>query len=156
MDHGADPNEAKRALDEVADARASVVARTRQPAWVLALFSALFGAGWAAANLGHVGVGLGLIAVALALYWFVSTRVDRRRGTISDARALGANAWRFMIINALILLGSQFQPPPAWQPWFTITMAVMVSVAGFVYLRWEARYQERRIAAGDYDRYGLL
>ena len=80
----------------------------------------------------------------------------RQRRRVLDQRTLGAGWWRFALVYLGIVLLALFEPPADWQPWFAILSGLVVAVLGFAWLRWESRYQERRLSTGDYHRLDLL
>jgi Flp pilus assembly protein TadB len=64
--------------------------------------------------------------------------------------------WRFALLYLVLVLLAMIEPPAGWQPWFALSVGVVAGAGAFVWLRWENRYQLRRLANGDYDRYDLL
>lgn len=154
---GAD--EARASLEQIAAARNAAAEAARRPAWFDAVFAAVTGFGAGFATLGgapRVAVGFAIIVIGGALMAVVEHRTRRRRGRILDERAMRTQPLRFFIPWLVVFGLIMIRPSADWQPWYAIAAGVLVALAGFVYLRWGERYQTRRLAAGDYDRYDLI
>lgn len=160
MNAGQHPSadEARVSLEAAASARRAVAAATRRPMWLDAALAVASGVGLAIAGIGGwpaIAAGLTLVVVAGTLFTVIERRSGRHRGRVMDERALGAHAARFFPMYGVIAAANLLRPD-GWQPWYSIAVAVVVTVAAFVYLRLDGRYQARRLAAGDYGRYDLL
>ena len=116
----------------------------------IALGVAAFG-GWPA-----IATGMGFLLAVTVAFAVLDRIFVRRRGKILDERAVGAHAARFFPMYFVVFAAGVFNPGPEWQPWYSIGVGIVVAVAGFAYLRLDDRYQTRRLAAGDYERYDLL
>jgi phosphatidylglycerophosphate synthase len=152
------PDEARTSLDEIAEARRATAEATRRPAWVDAIYAAVSGIGVGIATSGQLilkVIGLAIILGGYAVITAVDKRGRRRHGRVLDSRSVRSQVLRFVIpFAALFMLISV--PDTGWQPWYAIGAGLVITVAGFVYLRLDERYQVRRLAAGDYDRYNLI
>lgn len=151
-----DPTRARASLNAAENSRRAAVTATSRPAGVDLGFAVVSGAGIALAHLGHWPAALFVIAVGGAGVAIIQQRTTRRHGQVLDQRSVGARVWRFAIIYLVLFLLSMNDPPTAWQPWFAVGVGLLAAVGGFAWLRWDARYQGRRLASGDYDRYDLL
>lgn len=153
------PDEARASLEQIAEARRAAAEVARQPAWFHAIFAATTGIGVGLATLRQPPLqvaGIAIIVVGGALLAVVEHRLKRRRGRILDERSIRSQPLRFFI-PWLVVFGLTFiRPDAGWQPWYAIATGILVALAGFAYLRWDERYQTRRLAAGDYDRYDLI
>lgn len=152
----AGPAEARAGLDRVADSRRAAVRATRRPAWIDGCLALVVGAGMSLGLAGQTVAAvlvfaLGCVGVVVAL-----RRVVRRQGQVFDQRAVGARLWRFALLYGVLFLLTTAQPPASWQPWSAIGIGAAGAAGSFAWLRWEDRYQGRRLASGDYDRYDLL
>ncbi len=153
------PDEARARLDEVAATRRAAVETTRRPAWLDAAFASATGISLAVAAIGGwpaIGAGLALLLVVCGGFVVLDRRWERRRGRILDERALGAHALKFFPMYFIVFTAGLIRPGDDWQPWYSIGVGVVAALAGFAWLRLDDRYQTRRLAAGDYDRYDLL
>ncbi len=154
--HRPTPEEARASLDEAAESRRAAAEASRPPLWMHVTLAVVLGV---AVGLMAVQLRIGaliLLCVGMIPLLVLERRLTRSRGRIADGRAFGAGFLRFGLVYALIFLVAQFEPDPAWQPWYAIGAAVLTGVCSFVYVRWDERYQARRRAAGDYGRYELL
>lgn len=152
-------DEARASLNEVSDARRDAVEATRQPAWLHAIFAVMTGVGVGLATLREPRfqiAGVAIIVVGCVVIAVVQHHVTRRRGRILDEQSIRSQPLRFFVPYLVVFGLVMVQPDPSWQPWFALAAGVLVAVAGFVYLRWDERYQARRLAAGDYDPYDLV
>ncbi len=155
-DERPDRDAARASLEGIAASRRAAVDATRRPAWVDAGLASTAGVSLPAALLGHWAIGLTiLVAGSLALALAQRART-RRRGQVVDERALGARALRFFPLYLVLFVLLQVDPPASWQPWYALAVGVAAGVGGFAWLRWEDRYQARRLVAGDYGRFDLL
>ncbi|WOQ16909.1 hypothetical protein [Raineyella sp. W15-4] len=151
-----DPDGARAALEEAAEARRSAVDSTRRPAWIDAVLALTMAVTIPLALLGPWVGALVVLVVGSAITLLAERRFTRRRGRILDARALGARTLPYALVYLAIVVLMQFPAPAAWQPWYALGVGLFAAIAVFVGMRWEERYQARRIAAGDYHRYDLL
>jgi Flp pilus assembly protein TadB len=151
-----DPMEARASLDQVDESRRAAVKAGRRPVGIDLGMAAVVGFGvW----LGLAGQGIAALAILLAgsaAVVILQRRLTRRRGQVFDQRAVGARMWRFALLYLVLVLLTMIEPPLGWQPWFAIGVGVVAGAGAFAWLRWENRYQLRRLADGDYDRYDLL
>ncbi len=154
------PDEARASLDETAVSRRAAVTVTRRPVWLDSVFAAGFGIALGVAVSGgwtRIALGMAILVAVSGLFAVLDRPFGgRRRGKILDERAVGAHAVRFLPMYTIVFVASQFRPGDDWQPWYSIGVGLVVALAGFVYVRLDGRYQARRLAAGDYDRYDLL
>jgi len=151
-----DPIEAQASLDQVDESRRAAVKAGRRPMGVDLGMAAVVGFSvW----LGLAGQGIAALVILLAgsaAVVIVQRRLTRRRGQVFDQRAVGARMWRFALLYLVLVLLTMIEPPVGWQSWFAIGVGVVAGAGAFAWLRWENRYQLRRLANGDYDRYDLL
>ena len=154
------PDEARASLDEVAGSRRAAVTVTRRPVWLDSVFAAGFGIALGVAVSGgwtRIALGMAILVAVSGLFAVLVRRFGgRRRGKILDERAVGAHAAKFFPMYLIVFVAGQLRPGDDWQPWYSISVGLVVALAGFVYLRLDGRYQARRLAAGDHDRYDLL
>lgn len=151
-----DPTEARASLNRADESRRAAVSATSRPA-VLDLGLALVsGAGVALTQLGQWPAALIIVALGCTTIAIVQRRIVRRRGQILDQKSLVARGWRFALMYLVLFVLIMIEPPTDWQPWFAIGVGLVAASGGFAWLRWDARYQGRRLASGDYDRYDLL
>lgn len=151
-----DPDGARAALEEAADARRTAVDSTRRPAWIDAILALTMGMTIPLALLGQWVVAVIVLVVGSVAGVLADRKLTRRRGRILDARALGARTLPYALVYGAIFVLLQFRAPAAWQPWYALGVGLFAAIGVFAWLRWEERYQARRIAAGDYHRYDLL
>jgi len=151
-----DPAQARASLDEAAESRRAAVRATSRPAGIDLGLAVVSGAGITLGLLGQWPAALIVVAVGCAAVAILQRRIVRRRGQILDQRSLGARGWRFALVYLVLFLLTMIEPPIAWQPWFAIGVGLVAAGGGFAWMRWDARYQNRRLASGDYDRYDLL
>ncbi len=151
-----DQAEARASLDQVAQSRRSAVRATRRPLWLDAALAAVLGVVVALGLVRQVVAAVVVLVIGCAVVLVAQRRVGRRKGQVVDQRAMGARTWRFAALYAVLFLLTMVEPPASWQPWFAIGGGVVAAVGGFAWLRWEDRYQARRLTAGDYGRYDLL
>lgn len=155
-DSAPDAADARAALKQIAESRRAAARATRRPWWTdLGL------AGTAGVAVTLTLLELWLPAVLLwvggaVVFALIQRRLARRRGQVVDERALGTRAWRFALAYGVLFVVLQVRPPAAWQPWYAMGAGIVAVAAGFWWLRWDDRYQARRLAAGDFDRYDLL
>lgn len=147
---------ARDALDQITDARHAAARATRRPAWIDLGFAATLGAAVTLALAGLWVPALAVLLVGAAGFTIVQRVGVRRHGQVMDRRALGARGWRFPLAYGVLFLIAQIDPPAAWQPWYSIAAGLVAAAVGYGWLRWEDRYQTRRLAAGDYHRNDLL
>lgn len=148
--------EAKASLNEADASRRAVVKATGRPVWVDLGIAVVAGAGFAMGLSGLWLAAFLVLGIGTAAILVVQRRFIRRRGRVLDERSVGARAWRFALGYLAFFLFTMFDPPAGWQPWFAIAAGGVVTAAGFAFLRWDARYQDRRLADGDYERHDLL
>ena len=151
--------EARTSLDQVAASRRAAVAASRRPVRLDASFAAATGIALGVAAIGGwpaIGVGRALLLAAGGVFAAIEHRRGRRRGRILDERALGAQVLRFFPLYFIWFVTGSFRPGDAWRPWYSIGVGIVVALTAFAFLRLDDRYQTRRLAAGDYDRYDLL
>lgn len=153
------PDEARDSLEQIAEVRRAAVEATRRPAWFHAVFAAITGVGVGVGTLRQPFlqlVGFAIIVIGGLLMAVMEHRKGRRRGRILDEQSIRSQPLRFfvpwLVVFGLILI----RPDAGWQPWYAVGAGILVAAAGFVYLRWDERYQTRRLAAGDYDPYDLI
>lgn len=151
-----DPAQARASLDAIVESRRAAVRAARRPAGLDLALAVVVGAIATLGLLGQWVAVLVVVIVGLVPTVIVQHRVVRRRGQVLDQRALGARAWRFAAVYLVLALLTILDPPAAWQPWFAIGVGILAAAGGYAWLRWEARYQDRRLANGDYERYDLL
>ena len=151
-----DPDGARAALEEAAEARRSAVDSTRRPAWIDAVLALTMAVTMPLALLGQWVVAVVVLVVGATVGVLADRKFTRRRGRILDARAMGARTLPYVLWYGALVVLTQFRPPAAWQPWYALGVGLFAGVSAFTWMRWEERYQARRIAAGDYDRYDLL
>ncbi|MFT4296626.1 MAG: hypothetical protein QM582_14565 [Micropruina sp.] len=151
-----DPAEARASLDQVAQSRRAAVRVTRRPFWLDAALALVVGIGVTLGFGGQVIAALVVLVAGCAGVLVAERKVVRRQGQVFDRRALGARMWRFAVLYVALALLRMVEVPAAWQLWFAIAGGLFGAVGILAWLRWEDRYQGRRLAAGDYDRYDLL
>lgn len=145
----------RAALNSVGEAQRATLRATRRPAWLTFSVAIAMAAMVTFALLGYWAVALGvLVACAIPLVW-LETRITRRRGRIVDERAFGAYVVRILPITVLFAAIRMISVPTSWQPWPALAAGLLVGVIGWVFMRMDERYQERRIVAGDYDQYTM-
>lgn len=150
------PDEARAALADIAATRRTAAATGRRPVWLDAVFCVGVGGVVTAGLLGHRLIAAALLVVVVLGFQLLGVRTVRRRGKVEDMRATAARGWRFLAIYAVLFVLMQIPPPQGWQPWWALGVGAVAGVLGFVWVRWEDRYQTRRLAAGDHERYDLL
>lgn len=150
------PDEARASLEQVAESRRAAAEAMRRPLWIDVGMAITVGASMALGPAGHPVIAIIVLAIGSLVFVVAERRRARGRGEVLDQRALGARAWRFAVVYALLFLLLQFAPPADWKPWYFIGVGVIAAAGGFAWLRWEDRYRARRLAAGDYGRYDLL
>lgn len=140
-------------LSAVADARRRSVAASRSPLWVDLVASLMVGAA-AALVLRRTGVS---IAVGIALFaggCALSLATSRRRGSITDDRAIGASMLIYAATLAPLTLLFMWVPrDAAW--WMLTLVGVVTAIAAFVYVRVLTSYQDRRLTRGDFGPYDI-
>lgn len=151
-----DRADAQAGLDNAAESRAAAVRYTRRPAGIDLALAGTSGAGVALVLAGHWIVAMVVLALGCTAVVVVQRKLSRRRGQVLDQRALGARAWRFALVYLVLFVLTTIRPPSDWEPWFAIGAGLVTVAGGFAWLRWDDRYQGRRLARGDYDRYDLL
>lgn len=151
-----DPTQARASLDEAEESRRAAVSATTRPAGIDLGLAVMSGAGIALGLLGQWLAALIILALGCTAVAILQRRILRRRGQILDQRSLGARGWRFALVYLVLFLLTMIEPPTDWQPWFAIGAGLVAATGGFAWLRWDAHYQNRRLANGDYDRYDLL
>lgn len=148
--------EARASLEQVAESRRAAVRATRRPVWMDLGLALVIGAGIALGLAGQGVAAIVVLAIGCTAVVLVQRLLVRRQGQVFDQRALGARMWRFALLYLVLFLLTMVRPPAGWQPWFAIGIGAVAAVGSFAWLRWEDRYQGRRLASGDYDRYDLL
>ncbi len=154
-----DPEEARASLEQITRARRAAAEATRRPVWIDAIYAVVSGIGLGIETSGQLMlkvIGLVVTLGGLAVITAVDKRRRRRHGRILDERSMRQQPLRFIIIWAVLFGLISIRPDAGWQPWYAIGAGLAITVAGFVYLRLDERYQIRRLAAGDYDRYDLI
>ncbi len=151
-----DPSQARASLKEADESRQAAVKAAGRPAGIDLGLAVVSGTGITLGLLGQWIAALLIVVVGCTAIAVLQRRIVRRRGQVIDQKALGARAWRFALIYAALLLLTMIEPPESWQPWFAIGIGLIAAAGGFAWLRWDAHYQNRRLANGDYDRYDLL
>lgn len=151
-----DPDGARVALEEAAEARRSAVRSTRRPVWIDVVLALTMAVTMPLALLGQWVVAVVVFVVGATVGVLADRKFTRRRGRILDARAMGARMLPYALVYGAIFILTQFRAPAAWQPWYALGVGLFAAIGAFAWMRWEERYQARRIAAGDYHRYDLL
>lgn len=150
------PDEARADLEQITESRRAAAEATRRPRWVDAGLSTIVGMTIGLGTAGHLAAGWVVLGAGAVAFTVVQQRRSRGRGRVSDQRALGARALRFALLYAVLFVLGQIRPPDTWQPWYSLGSAMLAAAGVFALLRWEERYQVRRLTAGDYGRYDLL
>lgn len=139
--------------DDDADSRA---AAARRPAWIDAGIAAASGATVALGTSGRLALGFLILVVGTVVVAVLLHRIMPRPPRVLDGRAVAANMGALLLFNALLFVLGQLEPRASWLPWFPLGAGLLAGVGGYAYLRWENRYQVRRLAAGDHNRYDLM
>ena len=153
------PDEARDSLERISAARRAAAELTRRPAWFHAVFATITGVGVGLTTLTGQPFqlsGIAIVVVGALLMAVVERGLTRRRGRILDERSVRSQPLRFFVPYLVVFGAILFRPETDWQPWYAIVAGALVALAGFAYLRWDERYQTRRLAAGDYDPYDLI
>ena len=143
---------ARAELDSLNAARAAGVEASMRPAWVDAIGSLFLGlAIWLASMQTLVGA---VVAVVLLVGGaLLNIRFTRRRGTLTDDRAVGATILAYAPLGVAVgVAGTVARDASGW---VAALAALAVAVMCFVYLRGVERYQVKRLARGDYGPYDL-
>lgn len=128
---------------------------TRRPASLDLALALVFGVALALSNLGQGALALMVLVVGGLIVALLQRRVLRRLGRILDERAVGAHAWRYAVIFTVIVLLTMVQPAGNWRPWWALVVGLGAGTLTYAGLRWDARYQERRLADGDHGPFDL-
>lgn len=155
-DSARDAADARAALEQIAETRRASARATRRPWWTDLGLAVAISAAVTLALLEQWLPAILLWVVGAVGFTIIQRRLARRRGQVVDQRTLGARAWRFALLYAGQVVLLQFRPPAAWLLGYAVAAGMVTLASGFWWLRWEDRYQARRLAAGDFDRYDLL
>lgn len=146
--------EARKALGQADGARAAVLQETAPPVAWHAAVSLAMGAFVLALRVASWWPTLAGVVVLVALA-VVDALLRRRRGRLTDDNAVTSGMGRYAlwyipcsILFALVRTGG-------WPWWAAGLAAACVAVATFVFLRADTRYQDRRLARGDYRPWDL-
>lgn len=156
MDEHTTPVDAQASLDLVDESRRAAVRTARRPIRIDLGMAAVVGTGVGLVLAGQVIAASVVLVAGSAAVILAQRRLTRRRGQVFDQRAIGARMWRFAGLYLALFLLTMIDPPSSWQPWFAIGIGLVAGAGVFGWLRWEDRYQNRRLVNGDYDRYDLL
>ncbi len=144
-------------LRAIESARQAAVDSTRRPEWLNVLFALTVGVAFGFAVLrtptGWI-VAAVVFVVGLVGFLVIDTHVKRRTGGLLNVS--GRSALRFFLMYAIIFVLGQIQPPISWQPWFAIVAGLLVAIAGYIYLRWDAADTAKKLATGDFESSDLM
>ncbi|WP_147243126.1 hypothetical protein [Acidipropionibacterium virtanenii] len=149
------PDEARTTLNRTGQLPRETAEPASRPVWVDGLFTLIIGAGVGIATSDQPGLrlaGLVVVAVGCVMMGVASRHLGGRHGRVLDQRSIGSGFLRFIPMWAVVFGLVIVRPDADWQPWYAIGTGLVVAVVGFGYLRWDERYQMRRLAADDYDR----
>lgn len=148
-------------VDELAmidQARIRSLAIATTPLWADAVCAVIVGASWVLGMTRQLILGIipGIVAAVLLVAALWSNRhFTRRKGRLLDDRATSAHMKRYFlfmapVIAAPTLLGGGHSLT------LLIPLGLVVAVLVFTYMRAETRYENKRLAAGDFKPWDLV
>lgn len=140
-------------IEDLDRSRANAVRASARPAWVDAVMAVLLGVACAIALTRQPLLIAGAL-VLLAVTWVLSWRFTRRKGRLTDDRAVTTHFARYLLLMLPVFVVPVVIAPDA-PIWVLVAAGAVVAVGVFAYLRLDERYQVKRLASGDYGPYDL-
>ncbi|HHV21382.1 MAG TPA: hypothetical protein GXZ30_07585 [Propionibacterium sp.] len=147
-------SDATTALEAADRARRDAVAASMRPAWVDAVGALMVG-GAAALTYTRSVPGIAAAAGLLIAFVVLGHRFTRRRGRLTDDRAVKARLPMFLGAYAVVFIAGQLVLGSETPWWWLALAGIAIAAVGFAFLRFDERYQARRLAAGDHGPYDL-